>query len=210
MFTHDQIWAAIDRLADSRGFSASGLARQAGLDPTAFNRSKRISPNGKPRWPSTESLAKILAVTDCTMRDLLSLIEGAAPDAPSIPILAYNDARSGKNTPRAKAEHYTPRFDLDAPDMDMTFALVVEDNRLSPLFRNGSTLILSRHNKAGAQDRILFYHTEMGLCAGIVEQTTKKSLMISMPDANNSGALISEQISEDDLSWAARILWASH
>ena len=49
MFTHTQIWAGIDRLAASFGFSASGLARQAGLDPTSFNKSKRISPDGKPR-----------------------------------------------------------------------------------------------------------------------------------------------------------------
>lgn len=74
MFTHKQIWAAIDRLAEEKGFSPSGLARQAGLDPTAFNRSKRISPNGKPRWPSTESLAKILSVTGCTLQEFVDYL----------------------------------------------------------------------------------------------------------------------------------------
>jgi len=63
MFSHDEIWQAIDRLAQRHGYSASGLARQAGLDPTTFNKSKRISADGKPRWPSTESLSKILTVT---------------------------------------------------------------------------------------------------------------------------------------------------
>lgn len=80
MFTHTQIWMGIDRLALSNGYSPSGLAKQAGLDPTSFNKSKRISPDGKPRWPSTESLAKVLAVTGATMSDLIVLIDdGGAP-----------------------------------------------------------------------------------------------------------------------------------
>lgn len=74
MFTHPQIWQAIDRLAKSKGYSASGLAKRAGLDPTSFNRSKRTSPEGKPRWPSTESLAKVLAITESTMSDFITLI----------------------------------------------------------------------------------------------------------------------------------------
>lgn len=75
MFTHEQIWQGLDRLAQSKGFSASGLAKKAGLDPTSFNKSKRTSPDGKPRWPSTESLSKVLSVTGLTMSDFTSLID---------------------------------------------------------------------------------------------------------------------------------------
>ena len=75
MFTHDQIWQGLDRLAKSKGFSPSGLAKRAGLDPTSFNKSKRISPDGKPRWPSTESLSKVLSVTNSTMSDFTSMID---------------------------------------------------------------------------------------------------------------------------------------
>lgn len=75
MFTHKQIWQGIDRLAAGNGYSPSGLAKQAGLDPTSFNKSKRISPDGKPRWPSTESIAKVLSVTGATMSDFISLID---------------------------------------------------------------------------------------------------------------------------------------
>jgi orotate phosphoribosyltransferase len=79
MFTHDQIWRGIDRLANAFGYSPSGLARQAGLDPTSFNKSKRISRDGKARWPSTESISKILAVTGATMSDFFDLIEADDP-----------------------------------------------------------------------------------------------------------------------------------
>lgn len=75
MLTHADIWAAIDRLAAAFGYSPSGLAKQAGLDPTSFNKSKRLSPDGKPRWPSTESISKVLAVTGATMSEFIALIE---------------------------------------------------------------------------------------------------------------------------------------
>lgn len=75
MLTHDHIWQSIDRLAQAHGYSPSGLAKKAGLDPTTFNKSKRVSADGKPRWPSTESIAKVLSVTGATMSEFLSLGE---------------------------------------------------------------------------------------------------------------------------------------
>ncbi len=75
MLTHNDIWTAIERLAASNGYSPSGLAKQAGLDPTSFNKSKRVSPDGKLRWPSTESVSKILNACDTTMSDFISLID---------------------------------------------------------------------------------------------------------------------------------------
>jgi len=52
MLTHNQIWTAIDRLAARAKLSPSGLAKKAGLDPTTFNKSKRVTPEGRQRWPS--------------------------------------------------------------------------------------------------------------------------------------------------------------
>jgi phage repressor protein C with HTH and peptisase S24 domain len=74
LLTHAQIWRAIDALAAKHGLSPSGLARRAGLDPTSFNKSKRGGA-GKLRWPSTESIAKILAATGATLHEFVALIE---------------------------------------------------------------------------------------------------------------------------------------
>ncbi len=76
MLSHDDIWNGIDRLAAANGYSPSGLAIKAGLDSTVFNKSKRTSADGKLRWPSTESIAKILAATDSTMQQMIDLIRG--------------------------------------------------------------------------------------------------------------------------------------
>jgi phage repressor protein C with HTH and peptisase S24 domain len=60
MLSHAQVWAAIDALAARHSLSASGLARKAGLDSTAFNKSKRLSADGRPRWTSTESQYQLM------------------------------------------------------------------------------------------------------------------------------------------------------
>lgn len=76
MFTHEELWSAIDMVAKRAQLTPSGLARRAGLDPTTFNKSKRFSADGRPRWPSTESLAKILEVTAMDIVTFAQLLEG--------------------------------------------------------------------------------------------------------------------------------------
>ena len=74
MLTHSQIWTAIDTLAQRHGLTPSALAKRAGLDATTFNRSKRQGADGHPRWPSTESIAKILAATGVGVDEFLAII----------------------------------------------------------------------------------------------------------------------------------------
>ena len=78
MLSHDRVWAAIDALAERYALSASGLAKRAGLDSTAFNKSKRQSVDGRPRWPSTESLAKVIEATGSSLDEFLALVKADA------------------------------------------------------------------------------------------------------------------------------------
>src|SRR5262249_372910 len=71
---HDDIWRALDTLAAENGLSASGLARRAGLDPTTFNPSKRRMQDGRARWPSTESVAKVLEATGASLEAFTALV----------------------------------------------------------------------------------------------------------------------------------------
>ncbi len=82
MLTHTAVWAAIDTLAGRHALTTSALARRAGLDATTFNKSKRFGPDGKPRWPTTESLAKVLAAVDVTFEEFARLCAHFAPGAP--------------------------------------------------------------------------------------------------------------------------------
>jgi phage repressor protein C with HTH and peptisase S24 domain len=75
MFTHAQIWAAIDAIAETQGISVSGLAKKTGLDPTAFNRSKRVGRDGRAHWPSTETLSRVLTVSGMDLRAFADIID---------------------------------------------------------------------------------------------------------------------------------------
>src|SRR2546425_13141087 len=89
MLTHGQVWAALDRLAERAGLSPSGLAKRAGLDPTTFNKSKRVTSDGRERWPSTESIAKALAAADSSIDTFARLVSDEARDGRSVPLLGF-------------------------------------------------------------------------------------------------------------------------
>ena len=73
--THSEIWRAIDNMAEKLGKSRSALAKECGLDSTTFNISKRYNKYGKPRWPSSQTLSKLLATTGISDADFFNLIE---------------------------------------------------------------------------------------------------------------------------------------
>src|SRR5690606_26417624 len=103
MLSHNRVWAAIDALAERYSLSASGLARRAGLDSTAFNKSKRLSSDGRPRWPSTESLAKIIEATNSSVDEFFALVEDRAKplarplpvQGSTVPLLGFAQAGAG-------------------------------------------------------------------------------------------------------------------
>src|SRR3979411_3115369 len=95
VLTHGQIWTALDRLAERAGLSASGLAKRSGLDPTTFNKSKRITADGRERWPSTESVAKALAATNSSIDTFVQLIGDTARTVQSLPLLRCADTGAG-------------------------------------------------------------------------------------------------------------------
>src|SRR6201986_2830340 len=101
MLQHGDVWRGIDRLAAKHGLSASGLARRAGLDPTAFNPSKRITREGRPRWPSTESVAKILAVTGESFSSFVQLTGAAGSTAPVFEEIGGGNRLVARPAPRA-------------------------------------------------------------------------------------------------------------
>src|SRR6187431_2115005 len=97
ILTHSQVWTALDRLAERAGLSASGLAKRAGLDPTTFNKSKRITSDGRARWPSTESVAKILEATGDSVDAFLSLLtpQRRSVAMRRVPVIGFAQAGAG-------------------------------------------------------------------------------------------------------------------
>ena len=216
MLTHENIWHAVDRLAATFGFSTSGLAKQAGLDPTTFNKSKRFSGDGKPRWPSTESVSRILDATGATMSDFLSLMDGddilssGARRSGSIPLIGFAQAgaqgyfdEDGYPTGDAWDEIKLPAQDVK--NLNGTYALEINGDSMEPLYRKGDVLIVSRDVAVRRGDRIVVRTTGGEVMAK--ELVRKNSSRIEVKSLNPAHP--DRMLSAKDVSWVAKVLWVS-
>lgn len=220
MVSHEDIWVAIDRLAEQFGFSTSGLARRAGLDPTAFNRSKRLSPEGKPRWPSTESIAKILSVTGTRMSDFILMVEtreiitlhtagAASGTTTTIPVIGYAQAGEHGFFDDAGFPSGTGWDEVSFPDANIaannSYALEISGDSMLPLYRDGDVIVVSPAAQLRKGDRVVV-KTVRGevmakeLARKTVQKVELKSLNPEHPDL---------VFAAEDISWMARILWVS-
>ena len=218
MFSHNEIWIAIDKLASVAGYSTSGLAKKAGLDPTAFNKSKRMSPEGKPRWPSTESLAKILSVTNVTMNEFILFIESnhieinlhrAAPLPKSIPVIGCVQAGgqgyfTDAGYPQGEGWDYVdlPGF---TPKDESSYALEVSGDSMQPLYRDGDILVVSPEAGIRRGDRVIVKtHDGQVMAKELNRQTTTRIELKSLNPAHEDIVF-----SPADIEWIARVLWVS-
>ncbi|MFN3826920.1 MAG: S24 family peptidase [Micavibrio sp.] len=214
MFSHEDMWRAIDRLADSHGYSPSGLAKKAGLDPTTFNKSKRISSDGKPRWPSTESLSKILAVTGATMSDFLALsgadlAQTGAGDRPTIPLMNLAGAATASHYSEAGHPAGEEWDDFTFPETvtlrdKNIFALEIHDNSFHPVYREGDILVVSPEAHIRRGDRVVMLTNKQELVIHELKRQTASKL-----EYMALGKAQSRQIATDDIVWMARIIWVS-
>ncbi len=212
---HPEIWRAIDTLAAEHGLSPSGLARNAGLDPTAFNPSKRISPDGRPRWPSTESIAKVLRTTDTALDAFVALVTGQAP------LSSTSRAAAGRQLPMMPLESAAADglFDSSGLPLDAgwketpqpgtadphAYALEVTGNSLEPVFRSGTLLLVSPAAPVRRGDRVVLRTTNGDL---LVMQVARRGanrieLKTLNPEHDDRSFALS------DVAWVHRIIWAS-
>jgi phage repressor protein C with HTH and peptisase S24 domain len=208
MLTHPQIWAALDRLAERYGLSASGLARKAGLDATSFNRSKRTSPDGRHRWPSTESISKVLTATGASLDEFLRLIQ-PMPEPPraTIPLVGLAQAGAG----RLFTEDGMPTGgagweEVEFPDLsgEKVFAIEVSGDSMLPLYRDGDVLIVSPTASVRKGDRVVVRTNDGEVMAKQVKRRTAKSVELLSLNPEHEDRVLSLR----DLAWMARVMWA--
>jgi phage repressor protein C with HTH and peptisase S24 domain len=193
MLTHAQVWSAIDRLAARAGLSASGLAKRSGLDPTTFNKSKRVTASGRARWPSTESISKALIATGTSLETFVSLIQGGgAVAARGVPLLGFAEAGAGGYFDDGGFPAGSGWDEIAFPTVadDHAYALEVSGQSMEPAYRDGDVILISPAAPKRRGDRVVVKTKSIEL----------KSLNAAHPDRT---------IAMSDVLWIARILWAS-
>lgn len=207
--SHAQIWKAIDGLARHEGLSVSGLARRAGLDATSFNPSKRFGPGDppRPRWPSTESLARVLTATGLSLGEFSALARDAAQRPSTVPMLGM--AQAGQDgffddagLPVGDGWQQT---DLPRP-RDSLLSLQIVGDSMIPLYREGDRILVDREAcDIRKGDRVVVRTAGGETLAKEVSALTAEVVTL----ASVNPAYPARPVPRGDILWMGRILWVS-
>ena len=214
---HDDVWRALDTLAAEHGLSPSGLAKRAGLDATTFNPSKRRMPDGRARWPSTESVAKVLDATGATLDAFAGLVGGARAMASAhsagraalrrIPLIGLAQAGSegffdDGGYPVGGAWDEVGLPEVSDPN---AYALEISGESMEPVFRDGDLVVVSPSAPIRRGDRVV-----VRTIAGEVmakELARRSARRVELKSLNPQHADRSFELAE--VAWIHRIVWAS-
>lgn len=207
--SHSQLWKAIDGLARRERLSASALARRAGLDATSFNPSKRFGPGDppRPRWPSTESLTRILQATGLSLGEFASLAHDAAERPTTVPLLGM--AQAGQDgffddagLPVGDGWEQT---ELPGPK-DSLLSLRIAGDSMAPLYREGDRVIVDREaTDVRKGDRVVVRTTGGETLAKELAALTSRTVTL----ASVNPAYEPRSLARRDIVWMGRILWVS-
>jgi phage repressor protein C with HTH and peptisase S24 domain len=213
---HDDIWRALDTLAAEHGMSASGLAKRAGLDSTTFNPSKRRMPDGRARWPSTESVAKVLDATGASLEDFTALVSGARALTSSsaarnvarrIPLIGFAQAGGDGffddgGYPVGGGWDEVTLPEIGDPN---AYALEISGDSMEPVFRDGDLVVVSPAAPIRRGDRVVVRSVRGEV---MTKQLARRSARrIELRSLNPAHPNYSFDLTE--VAWMHRIVWAS-
>ncbi len=207
MLTHDQIWGAMDRLAERAGLSASGLAKKSGLDPTTFNKSKRITVEGRERWPSTESVAKALTATNVSFDTFVQLVENTPRTVQSVPLIGFAQAGSGGfftdgGFPVGKG---WDEVGLPSVNDEHAYALEISGDSMKPAYRDGDIIVVSPGAQIRKGDRVVVKTKDGEVMVKELKRRSAKVLELQSLNPNH----VDRTLAAAEVDWIARIVWAS-
>lgn len=205
--SHASIWKSLDTLAKRAGTSPSGLARRAGLDPTSFNPSKRFGAGDppRPRWPSTESLMRVLETSQVSLGEFASLADDGTPQ--TLPVLGLAKAGedgffSDEGLPLAEGWDRTPLPIL----RDGLISLEIDGDSMLPLYRPGDKVIVDLEDtRIRKGDRVALRTLAGETLAkeiGFVSHSQIELLSVNTDYPPRT-------LNRKDIQWMARIVWVS-
>jgi phage repressor protein C with HTH and peptisase S24 domain len=209
MLTHAQVWNALDRLAARAGLSASGLAKKAGLDPTTFNKSKRLTPDGHARWPSPESVAKSLAATGTPIHVFVQLISdsGGVVIRESIPVIGLSQAGKAGFFDAAgyPTSHGWDEIPFPAVTDEHAYALEISGNSMEPAYCDDTLIVVSPVASIRRGDRVVVKTRDGEVMVKEFRRRTGKSIELRSIDRQKK----EQTLRARDVLWIHRVIWAS-
>lgn len=205
--THANVWSAIDALAKRYNLSTSALAKSAGLDATSFNRSKRTTAEGRLRWPTTESISKVLQATGADLDEFVRLLSGDASPSRAVPLIGLTGAGAGGFFDDGGFPPGTGWDEVAPPSLgdETAYALEVAGDSMAPLYRPGDLLIVSPASPIRNGDRLVVKTTDGEVMAKILVKRGAKSVELASFNPAHSDLVFPLR----RIEWMHRILWVS-
>lgn len=211
MYAHQKIWLAIDELASRHDLSPSGLARRAGLDPTTFNKSKRFAKDGRARWPSTESIAKIIDVTGSNYETFYNVCDSRKrqprQSAKSLPVLGLAQAGMGGffDDGGFPAGQGWEEVMLPFATNDDDYALRISGDSMLPVYRDGDVIVVSASKPPMPGDRVVVKTVDGEVMAKVLLSLDDEIMNLMSFNPEHS----TRKVSVEGIEWVVRITWAS-
>jgi phage repressor protein C with HTH and peptisase S24 domain len=207
MLSHSQIWRAIDALAARHGLSPSGLAKLAGLDPTTFNKSKRGGDGSKLRWPSTESLSKVLAATGSSLEELVALVTDGAPKVRMVPLIGMAQAGTSGYFDDAGFPSGQGWEQIAFPEIadPHCYALEITGDSMLPVYRDGDRVLVSPSGSLRRGDRVVVKTLGGEVMAKQLSRMTAQRIELK----SFNPAFEDRHFPLTEIAFVHRIVWAS-
>jgi phage repressor protein C with HTH and peptisase S24 domain len=206
--SHSAIWTTIDALAARFEMTPAALAHLAGLDPTSFNPSKRVSVAKRPRWPSTESLAKVLNATGTSLGDFAALVEATDKERRrTAPLIGLAQAEVAGCFDAAGLPTGGGWDQIDLPDWaaEGAYALEIAGDAFAPAYRDGDRILVSPSMPPRRADRVVVRTADGALAVRELVRLTANRVELKPIAADTPR----QTLELKDVAWIARILWAS-
>lgn len=202
---HKDIWRGLDLLAAHHGLTPSGLAKRAGLDATAFNPSKREGADGRPRWPTTESLARVLDAVGSGFDDFAALVEGRRGG--SAPLIGFAQAGQDGFFDDAGFPVGAGWEEVRFPGLgtETVYALQISGDSMEPAYRAGDRIIVAPGADVKIGDRVVAKTTDGEVMAKVLVKRNTRTVEL----ASLNPAYDPREFKPSEIAWIARILWAS-
>jgi len=208
MLTHLQIWRALDALAARHNISPSGLAKLAGLDPTTFNKSKRGAATGKLRWPSTESIAKVLGATGASLEDFVALVtESPTRRSRLVPLIGMAQAGNHGYFDDAGFPAGSGWEEIAFPELadEHCYALEITGDSILPVYRDGDRIIVAPSGNLRRGDRVVVKTHAGEVMAKQLGRMTAQSIELK----SFNPAFEERAFALSEVAFVHRIIWAS-
>jgi len=207
MLKHADVWQAIDRLAERHGLSPSGLARKAGLSPTVFNPSKRMTGKRK-RWPSTESVSRILQAVGADFEEFVALATTTGePARTRIPLMGYAEVGQ-KNLFDDEGHPAGKNWDeatLPGSKDPHAFMMEISGKSLEPVYKEGDRIIVSPAEKPRRGDKVALRMQNGDVTVKILGREGAQKVEVLSLKSDHQPATLARK----DITWIYRVIWAS-